>query len=207
VGPLANPKMLANQRTRSSIIHEVEGHCSQDPSVLTLAYFYFDFKDAKKQVVRSLICSLVTQFSRTCTSTPEGLATLYSKCLDGQHTPTSTSLMKALRDIITGFHHAYIVIDALDECAEPDDLLSFIEEVTGWGLDNLHILATSRRNQITEFVASRTSYTINIQSAVVDMDIQTHIRERLQNDIRLRKWPLKVKQEIESGLMLGAKGM
>jgi hypothetical protein len=116
--------------------------------------------------------------------------------------------MRVLRDIITRFRHAYIVLDALDECAEPDDLPSFIEEVTSWGLDNLHILATSRPNQITEeCIACRTLCTINIQSGVVDMDIQTHIRERLQNDIRLRKWPLRVKQEIESGLMLGAKGM
>jgi hypothetical protein len=116
--------------------------------------------------------------------------------------------MKVLRDIITGFRHAFIVLDAVDECAEPDDLLSFIEEVTDWELVNLHILATSRPNQITEeSIASRTLHTINIQSAVIDVDIQIYIRERLQNDIRLRKWPLKVKQEIESGLMLGAKGM
>jgi hypothetical protein len=116
--------------------------------------------------------------------------------------------MKVLRDIPAGFLHVYIVIDALDECAEHDNLFLFIEEITDWELDNLHILATSRPDQIMkESIASRTSYTVNIQSAVVDVDIQIHICERLQNDVWLHKWPLKVKQEIEMSLMGGAEGM
>jgi hypothetical protein len=200
-------KAFADRKLRSSIIHQVERHCSQDPS-LAFAYFYFDFNDAKKQIVRSLICSVITQFSRRCANIPEGLAGLYSHCIDGEHQPTTTALMKVLRDIPAGFRHTYIMIDALDECVEHDNLLLFIEEITDWELDNLHILATSRPDQIMkESIASRTSYTVNIQSAVVDVDIQIHIHERLQNDVRLHKWPLKVKQEIEMSLMGGAEGM
>jgi hypothetical protein len=116
--------------------------------------------------------------------------------------------MKVLHGIITGFRHAYIVLDALDECTEQDDLVSFIEEITDWDLDNLHVLATTRPNQITnEYIASRTSYIINIQSTVVDEDIRIHVRERLQKDVQLRKWPSNVRQEIEMSLMDGAKGM
>jgi hypothetical protein len=182
-------------------------HCSQDSS-LAFAFFYFDFNDPKKQIVQSLICSLVTQFSRRRAGIPEGLDTLFLNCLDGQYQPTTASLTTILRDILSGFHHAYIVLDALDECIEQDDLLSFLEEITGWGLGNLHILATSRPDQITrECLVSRITAAIDLQSAVVDADILTHVRERLQNDIRLRKWPLKVKDEIQVSLMEGAKGM
>jgi hypothetical protein len=185
----------------------VWSHCSQDPSI-AFAFFYFDFNDPKKQVVRSLICSLVTQFSRRCIGIPAGLATLYSNCLDGQHQPTTASITAILQGIITSFHHAYIVLDALDECIEQDDLLSFLEDVTDWGLDNLHILATSRPDHITrECLVSRITDAIDLQNALVDEDILTYVRERLQNDVRLRKWQPKVKDEIEMTLMEGAKGM
>jgi hypothetical protein len=173
-----------------------------------LAYFYFDFNDGKKQTVRNLVCALVTQFSGRCSSCPECLATLYSHSLDGQHQPTTTSLTQILRKIIGNFPHAYIVVDALDECSEQDDLLSFLEEVTSWNLGSLHILATSRPDRMTtERLARRISYAIDIRSALVDPDIRIYVRERLQNEFSLSKWPLKVKKEIEATLMEGANGM
>jgi hypothetical protein len=197
----------AERSFSSAIIHELSYHCSQDPS-LALAYFYFDFNDGNKQTVRNLVCSLVTQFSRRCSSFPESLATLYSNCLDGQHQPTTTSLKQVLRDILGTFPHAYIVVDALDECSERDDLLSVLEEITSWNQDSLHILATSRPDRMTiERLSCGISHVIDIQGALVDADIRIHVRERLQNEFSLSKWPSKVKVEIESGLMEGAKGM
>jgi hypothetical protein len=174
---------------------------------MAFAYFYFDFSDAKKQLVGSFIRSLVTQFSRKCPSFPDGLAALYSNCLDGAHQPTTKSVMKVLREVIVLFRHAYIVLDALDECGDREKLLLFIEEIVGWDLTNLHILATSRPEQMIHDYLSNVSDTIDLPSALVDADIRIHIRERLQNDFRLRRWPLVVKEEIESSLMAGANGM
>jgi hypothetical protein len=133
---------------------------------------------------------------------------LYSNTLDGQNQPSTTSLTQILRDILTYFRHAYIVLDALDECSEQDDLLSFLGEITDWKLDSLHILATSRPDRMTiEHLACGISDAIDIQNAIVDADIRIHIRERLQNEFSLSKWPLKVKDEIETSLMEGAHGM
>jgi hypothetical protein len=118
--------------------------------------------------------------------------------------------MTVLRDILTasGFCHAYIMLDALDECREQDELLSFLEEMTSWELDVLHVLATSRPDpKINECLASRIMHVIDLQSVIVDADIQLHICEELQRDFSLRKWPLEVKNEIETSLMEGAKGM
>ena len=148
------------------------------------------------------------QFSSGGTSIPDGLAALYSTSRQGQQQPMTTSLMKALRDILAGFHHAYILLDALDECAEQDKLLSFIEQVTDWKLGHVHILATSRPDPVIEgCLASRVSDAINLQRAPVDADIQVHIHKCLQTDFRLSKWPLEVKKDIETSLMNGANGM
>ena len=148
------------------------------------------------------------QFSSRGTGIPDGLTALYSNGQQGEQQPMTTSLMKALRDILAGFHHAYILLDALDECAEQDKLLSFIRQVSDWKLGQLHILATSRPDPVIEAcLASRVSDAINLQSAPVDADIQLHIRKCLQTDFRLSKWPLEVKKDIETSLMNGANGM
>ena len=41
----------------------------------------------------------------------------------------------------------------------------------------------------------------------VDSDIRLHVRRLLADDSRLRKWPPKVKEEIEISLVRGARGM
>ncbi len=72
----------------------------------------------------------------------------------------------------------------------------------------LHILATSRREKdIEETLAPLTTSQTCIQSALVDADICIYIRERLQTDPKLRKWPKNVQMEIEKILMDGAHGM
>jgi ankyrin repeat domain-containing protein 50 len=143
-----------------------------------------------------------------CASFPDGLADLFSDCLDGKNKPTTASLMKLLQEILAGFRHAYIVLDAIDECGEEDKLLSTIEEITNWELKNVHILATSRPHPvIKDRLSSRVSDAVDLQSALVDADIRLYIREHLQNDFRLKRWSLVVKEEIEKGLVEGANGM
>jgi hypothetical protein len=201
--------VCADRKLSSAIIHEISSHCERDQS-LAVAYFYFDFNDGRKQLVNNLIRSLITQLSKQCSSVPVGLVTLYSNCLNGQNQPSTTSLTRVLRDILTSsfFRHAYIVLDALDECSEQDDLLSFLGDVTDWELDSLHILATSRQDRTTiEYLECRISGAIDIQSAVIDTDIQIHIQERLRTDLSLKKWPSGVQDEIETSLMESAHGM
>jgi hypothetical protein len=64
-----------------------------------------------------------------------------------------------------------------------------------------------REKDIEEALEPLITGQICIQSALVNADIHTHLRERLQNDLKLRKWPDKVQMEIETALMDGAHGM
>ena len=176
--------------------------------MLAIAYFYFDFRDREKQHHENLIQSLITQFSAQCTSSPDALTRLYSQCHDGEQQPAATALLTTLRHIIGGFQHAYIILDALDECTEREDLLAMVGEMVDWKLDNLHLLMTSQKERdIEDCLESQVSCQINLQQRVVDADIHIHICERLQNDTRLKKWPMKVQKEIETVLMEGAHGM
>jgi hypothetical protein len=102
----------------------------------------------------------------------------------------------------------YIILDALDECTDREELLEFIQEINGWKVGNLHILATSRNERDIE-AALKPILTsqISIQDVQVNDDIKLYIRQRLCDDPKLKEWPTRVKGEIEEALLGGAQGM
>ena len=110
------------------------------------------------------------------------------------------------------FTHAYIVLDALDECTQRQELMDVLETMAAWQLGNVHLLTTSRKerdieNSLESYV--REEDTICLQRDVVDRDIQRYVQQRLSDDKTLAKWNKNtaVRQEIEAALMRGACGM
>jgi hypothetical protein len=116
--------------------------------------------------------------------------------------------MVTLKHIIGGFEHVYVVLDALDECQDRERLLPLVEEIMNWKIGKLHLLATSRAERdIADHIGPLVTAQINLRSTLVDADIQIHLRERLRNDSKLKKWPVKVHEQIEVVLTEGAHGM
>jgi hypothetical protein len=176
------------------------------------AYFFFDFNDAQKQDPEMMVRSLLCQLSQQSIKIPATLDALFSSCDSGQRQPSIHALMNALQSMIQDLPQTYIVLDALDECAQRAELMEMFETMVGWKVPNLHLLATSRRERDIEsslegFVDGENR--ICLQSAVVDKDIQRYVRQRLSDDKRLRKWEkdASVMGQIEAALMSGAKGM
>ena len=191
----------------STIVQDVMLHCQSDQTV-AIMYFYFDFSDTEKQRYENFIRSLVVQLSKQSMNTPEVLSTIYSRCQEGQQQPTTDDLVLTLQHMLRDFHEIFIILDALDECTEREELLGLVEKIVDWKLEKLHVLATSRReNDIEETLTPLITGQICIQSALVNADICVHIRERLQNDRKLRKLPKDVRIEIEKTLIDGANGM
>ena len=111
-----------------------------------------------------------------------------------------------------GFNEAYVILDALDECLDIQQLLESVEEIQRWRLPQLHMLLTSRQlSGIQEVLEQWTSSQnrILIQSALVDADILIYVHERLQNDRELKRWRNKpqVQEEIKATMMEKADGM
>jgi hypothetical protein len=120
--------------------------------------------------------------------------------------------MNVLQSMIQDIPQVYIVLDALDECIQHEELMDMLELMAGWKAPNLHLLVTSRRNRVIEgslegFVDVQNQ--ICLQSAVVDKDIQRYVQQRLSDDKGLSKWDKDdaLRQEIESALIKGSKGM
>ena len=179
---------------------------------MAVTYFYFDFTDVEKQRHDNMIRSLITQLSLRCTGAPGALAALFSSCMDGERQPTSDALLTTLQQMIGEFKEVFVILDALDECKERQELLEDINEIAGWKSEKLHILATSRREKdIEESLSLLVSdkRKVCFQDEPVNDDIRAYIQKRLQTDQNLKRWRNKpeVQQEIETKLMDKADGM
>lgn len=176
---------------------------SQPNSVV--GYFYFDFNDIEKQSPSKAIWSLAFQVSQQIDGLTS-LKQLYQKCEAGNRQPAEDMIQSLLQDMVTRNENIHIVLDALDECKDSELLLIFLGELIG--MRGLRIVATSRREKdIEDHFSTTAQHNINIESAVVDEDIYIYTRDRLATDIKLKKWPPMVQEEIISAITKNADGM
>ncbi|KAF8528725.1 hypothetical protein JB92DRAFT_749607 [Gautieria morchelliformis] len=189
----------------STIIEEIACHCKSDSS-LAIAYFYFDFH--KGTLPMAAVKSLIKQLSEKSAIAPNILRQLFSDSNEGRRHPTRQELMAALKDITGSFQHVYIVLDALDECPERDELLTLLRDIMDWGLGTLHLLAASRReSDIEDMLDSVTSHQVYLDESLVDDDIRVHVSKTLDLDIKFSRCSTEEKKIIESTLADGAHGM
>ncbi|KUL90773.1 hypothetical protein ZTR_00369 [Talaromyces verruculosus] len=195
----------------STVLHNVLQHCQDDPGKVT-AYFFFDFNDAQKQDPEMMVRSLLCQLSQQSIRIPASLDALFSSSENGQRQPSAHTLLETLRSIIHEFPQVYIVLDALDECAQRVELMETLEMIAGWKLQNVRLLVTSRKERDIESSLGglvNGQNRICLQSTIVDKDIQRYVRHRLSTDKDLHKWnkDAVIRREIEDVLRDGAHGM
>ena len=186
----------------SVIIEDIWLKCRANPTY-AMAYFYFTDKERPEDLVRSMI----NQFSAQCKNTPDVLVKLYEQCRTDRRQPSAKDLMMALQLIIQGFERAYIVLDALDECAERMRLLDVAEEIISWKPERLHVLATSRRERVfMDRLEPRAAATFDIQNLIRE-DIRIYVHGRLSSQFATKTWLSKVQHTIENRLIEDADGM
>ena len=85
-----------------------------------MAYFFFDFRDAKKQDARALLSSFLVQLSNQSYSYSDKLLALYSSHRHGSGLPTYSALRGCLEEMLELHTEVpvYLIIDALDECPD-----------------------------------------------------------------------------------------
>lgn len=137
---------------------------------------------------------------------------IYEHCNHGALQPGLDELIGMLFTVTEGFQHAFVIIDALDECPKDSErvqLLKTISNLQTRSPSNVHVLVTSRRETDIEQALGSLSniLTVSLQGPQVDLDIHSHLAHQLATDPRLERWSKEVKAEIERTLMIGAKGM
>lgn len=204
----------------STIIEDVNFRL-RDQQNIAILHHYFDFGNKIISSAESLLRSLMAQLVKQTSRLPKALDHLRQrKFTDTRHGPciqmqaesvAQPSLLELsiiLHDSMEEFDHVYIILDALDECDEREKLLSIIKRLLYSKTGKTHMLVTSRSDvNLEECLAPMITARILIESGLIEQDIRSYIQGQLHDNTKLRRWPPKVQERIESALMAGAKGM
>jgi hypothetical protein len=163
------------------------------------------------QLHDKLIRSLIWQFSLKCEGegrVPKVLVNLYAQCGNGHQEPTLVDLQNTLQRILDGFSSTFIIVDALDECAEREKLLNWIqtfilEKDINLGL---HLIVTSRPEQEIED-KFESYHHLNLVEESENHDLIAYLDYQLENDSDLQKWNSDTQDQIKLTLMEQADGM
>lgn len=116
--------------------------------------------------------------------------------------------MTVVQELLKPLGEVYIVIDALDECEQAEEALRWIQELVRSKEGRLHLLISSRQNQIFRSVFESLATTIlALHECTFEEDIKLYIREQLSTDPRMMKWPSSVHKTIEESLIINAGGL
>ena len=204
---------------RSAIIHDVEG--MRAAGLATMAYYYFDFRDVKKQDCYGLLSSLISQLSSESDSCFQILSKLYSDHSRGIRQPEIDALKKCMTDMLSlpGQAPIYIIVDAIDECPNSsnspgrqsarEEVLKLIDELVDLKLPSVHICVASRPEMdIRVVLEPLTPLKISLHDERGQKeDIIRYIRSVVRSDWRMRRWKEEDKQFVVNILSDRADGM
>jgi hypothetical protein len=202
----------------STVIQDIEALC--DAGQASMAYFYFDFRNAKKQSLPDLLPSLLTQLSARSSPRCDILSELYSIHNNGTKQPSDIVLTKCLEDMLSlpDQRPVYLIMDALDESpitsgipTARERVLQLLKELVDLGLPNLHICVTSRpeidiRNAIEPLTSLRVS--LHDQTGQKE-DIADYVRSIVysNSDTNMKRWKKEDKEIVVKTLAERADGM
>jgi hypothetical protein len=202
----------------SAIINDVTTHYKA--GLVSIAYFYFDFRDIDKQSCRNLLPSLLDQLSTCSDAFCDILSHLYESCDNGAHQPSDKALTQCLKEMLTlpDQRPVYIILDALDECPDISDIpsareqvLDLVKDLVGLRLPSLRICVTSRPEvDIGEALEPVASQTISLQNELGQKkDIEDYVRSVVYSDSRtfMRRWREEDKEHVIGTLLEKADGM
>ena len=202
----------------STVIQDIEAMCKSGTA--SMAYFYFDFRDANKQVLRDLVLSLLNQLSACSGPRCDILSELYSAHDKGKNQPGDGILSNSLKKMLTlpDQRPTYLIIDALDESPNTfgipsprEYVLQFLRELVNLSLPNLHICVTSRPEIDIQNVLKPLTFrqvSLHDQSGHKD-DIADYVRSFVYSDSEqiMKTWSVEEKEFVIKTLSENADGM
>ena len=202
----------------SAVILDIEAMCKAGNA--SMAYFYFDFRDANKQGLRDLVSSLLTQLYACLGPRCDILSDLYSAHGDGSTQPSNSTLVECLKKMLTlpDQPPTYLIIDALDESSNTsgipshrETVLELLEELVNLSLPNLRICVTSRpeidiRNVLETLTTRRVC--LHDQSGQ-RKDISDYVRSVVysRSEQIMKRWKMEDKELVIETLSERADGM
>ncbi len=184
----------------------------------TMAYYYFDFRDIRKQDCYGLLSSLVSQLSADSDACYNVLSKLYSENIDGTRKPDVDALKECMTDMLSlrGQGPIYIIIDAIDECpnfpgrpSAREEVLELIKELVNLELPSVHLCVASRPEMdIRTVLEPLTTLKISLHDEIGQKDdIIEYIKSVVRSDWSMRRWREEDQNLVVETLSNKANGM
>lgn len=188
----------------STIIETLLEKCAASPKY-ACAYFFFDNRSAQTDLSLhdKFIRSIIRQLAYQTSGLPVSLLEVYN----GRHRqPSISSLHLTLRKIIGEFERTYMIVDALDECADRGRMLLWLAQTMQQNLPNLHILVSSRREFDIENQLNSVASLVRIPfiGTRADADIELYLDAMLS---KMWCWDSSTLMVVRQVLVTGAGGM
>ena len=204
--------------TSSAIIQNIES--ISNTGLTHMAYFFFDFKDTRKQDPRAFLSSILVQLSNQSFSLCNILLEFYSAHQHGSQQPGDKELMQCLEKMfkVPREEPIYVIVDAVDECPDTPGLqslrekvLEIIEKFVGLHLSNLRLCVTSRpeidiRNVLELLTSTTNRISLHDQDGQ-KKDIADYVRAVVCSDRKMMRWRSEDKMLVIETLSGRADGM
>ena len=177
----------------------------------TVVFFYFDRSTNQSLSAKTFIASALRQLS-----TQYGISDTTRAAFQSSQLQTGGIKEPSLRQLQTLFHEAmrdmaredrklFLIIDALDEAVDPDDICAQLGSITQNLQWHPNVLIASR----PMLAMSEMNPHFHLQASVnnVHDDIATYIETRLTTESRLKKMKQDLRQTIKEELLERASGM
>ena len=174
--------------------------------------WYFDSKDQNRKVnCDAFLSSIIKQLSSKHADAGVLVENLRAKVTLGSSVrrPNTRELLDCLNGIIQLFTSVYIVVDALDECMERNNLVHIITTMKKWKLNVLHLLLVSRNEpDLLRDLKDLSFDVIDMEYKAIDDDIRLYIGRIIETDKDFKLWNnVKDKLWIEEEITKFSNGM
>ncbi|KAG9314893.1 hypothetical protein JVU11DRAFT_3995 [Chiua virens] len=178
-----------------------------------IGFFYCDFRNERATnaagVMRSILCQLLRKL---CNGAGQDLIQLVDDMV--KELTEGTSILK-YADSLASFisrtaiqfdYQPFVVIDALDECQDIENLLQALRQLSS--SKGIRLFVTSRSLQvIKDNFLGLPSISLNEMAAEISADIELHVSKEVEGDRHLRILEENLKMKICVSLKHGADGM
>ena len=186
--------------------------------LVTLAFFYHDFREDQKKDLRGLLSSVLFQLCEQSDAYYDILSGFYTTHRHGAQSPSDEALVHCFQEILKlpGQAPIFLILDALDECSSTfsmpsprENVLVLMQKLIESQLPNLRMFITSRPEaEIMVALGPLAFRSISLHDERGQMeDIESYIKSAVNMDIRNRRWTAQDKQLVINVLTRYADGM
>ena len=202
------------ESSSSTIIEEIDA--MRKAGLVSLAFFYCDFREDPKKDRRGLLSSVLVQLCHQSNAYCDILSNLYMLHDKGSRQPSDNSLVQCLKDMtkLPGQAPVYLIVDALDECPNTHALpssrkkvLLLVQELIESKIPDLRICVSSRPETDIKAVLeplAPNSISLHDESGQME-DINDYIKSVVNSSMKRLK--AEDKQLIVDVLIKNANGM